>query len=264
MSNAILRVERDGAIGTVTMDRPDRRNAISIAMLDELERAFGELGSDGSTRVIVLAGAGDHFCAGADFSDLTMMTPEGFDYGRSFEHAIDAMAACPVPIVAKVQGAALGAGCQIVGGADLAIAAEDARFGIPAAKLGLVINFENVQRLVRSVGVKRAGEILYTGREFSGLEAAGWGVVNEAVPARSLDGRVHELCEVIAAGAPLTTRAFKRGIRAVVEHVSLRRERDADAMAGFDAMASEAFASADLAEGVRAFKERRAPRFEGR
>src|SRR5438874_8291707 len=98
-------------------------------MLESVTKAFGELGSDPSVHVVVLAGEGEHFCAGADFSDLTMMTPEGFDYGRSFEHAIDAMRACPVPIVARVQGAALGAGCQIVGGADLAVAAEDARLG---------------------------------------------------------------------------------------------------------------------------------------
>jgi len=261
-----VRVERDGSIGTVTLDRPEQRNAISIAMLEEITAAFAELGADSSLRVVVLAGEGDHFCAGADFSDLTMMTPEGFDYGRSFEHAIDAMAACPVPVVAKVQGAALGAGCQIVGGSDLAIAAEDARFGIPAARLGLVINFENVQRLVLSVGVKRAGEILYTGRELSGLEAADWGLVNEAVPARALDARVRELCETIAAGAPLTARAFKRGIGIVVRHASLERERDGDAdvIGEFDALASQAFASADLAEGVRAFRERRPPRFEGR
>jgi len=260
----LIRVEREDAIATVTMDRPDRRNAISIAMLEQLQHAFGELGADESVRVIVLAGEGEHFCTGADFSDLTMMTPEGFDYGQSFEHAIASMTSCPVPIVARVQGAALGAGCQIVGGADLAIAAEDARFGIPAAKLGLVINFENVQRLVLSVGLKRAGEILYTGRELSGLEAAEWGLVNEAVPPRGLHARVHELCQTIAAGAPLTTRAFKRGIHTVVKRLSLDREREPEAMAEFDAMASAAYSSADLAEGVRAFRERRPPRFEGR
>jgi enoyl-CoA hydratase/carnithine racemase len=264
LSSSVVRVERDGSIGTVTLSRPERRNAISIAMLEELTTAFGELGSDPDVRVVVLAGEGEHFCAGADFSDLTMMTPEGFDYGRSFEHAIESMAACSAPVVAKVQGAALGAGCQIVGGADLAVAAEDARFGIPAARLGLVINFENVQRLVLSVGVKRAGEILFTGRELSGLEAAEWGMVNEAVSPRGLDARVRELCETIAAGAPLTTRAFKRGIRDVVDHLSLRRDRDAESMARFDALANEAYGSADLAEGVRAFRERRPPRFEGR
>src|SRR2546430_16897230 len=98
LSSSLVRVEWDGAVATVTLDRPEQRNAISIAMLEELHRAFGEMGGDPAVRVIVLAGEGEHFCAGADFSDLTMMTPEGFDYGRSFEHPVDAMAAGPAPI----------------------------------------------------------------------------------------------------------------------------------------------------------------------
>jgi enoyl-CoA hydratase/carnithine racemase len=260
----LVRVAKDGHVASVTLSRPEQRNAISIAMLERITQAFGELSADQDIRVVVLAGEGDHFCAGADFSDLTIMTPEGFDYGTSFEHAIEAMASCPVPVVARVQGAALGAGCQIVGGCDVAVAAENARLGIPAAKLGLVINFENVQRLVLAVGTKRAGEILYTGRELSGVEAARWGLVNEAVPEDRLDERVDEICGTIADGAPLTMKAFKRGIGIVLHKLSLARDRDAKRIAEFDELASEAYASGDLQEGVRAFRERRRPDFKGR
>ena len=260
----LVRVAKDGHIASVTLNRPEQRNAISIAMLEEITHAFDDLSADQDVRAVILAGEGEHFCAGADFSDLTIMTPEGFDYGTSFEHAIEAMASCPVPVVARVQGAALGAGCQIVGGCDLAVASEGARLGIPAAKLGLVINFENVQRLVLSVGTKRAGEILYTGRELSGVEAASWGLVNDAVPEDRLDERVQEVCRTIAAGAPLTMKAFKRGIGIVVEKLSLARGRDPERIAAFDELASEAYESGDLQEGVRAFRERRPPEFKGR
>jgi enoyl-CoA hydratase/carnithine racemase len=166
--------------------------------------------------------------------------------------------------VARVQGAALGAGCQVVVACDLAVAEEDARFGIPAAKLGLVINYENIQRLVLTVGPKRTAEIMYTGRVVSGVEAAEWGLVNEAVPLRGLEARVEELARDIAAGAPLTARASKHGIRTALEHLSVDRAARNPGVEGFDALATEAFGSEDLREGVRAFKEQRAPRFEGR
>ena len=248
----------------MTLDRPEQRNAISIAMLESVTKAFGELGSDPEVRVVVLAGEGEHFCAGADFSDLTIMQPPGQGYAASFEEAVGAIGSCPVPVIARVQGAALGAGCQVVVACDLAVADEDARLGIPAAKLGLVINFENIQRLVLSVGPKRAGEIMYTGRIVSGLEAAEWGLVNQAVPGRALDGRVRELAAEIASGAPLTARASKHGIGVVMQHLAVDRDAESHRVAGFDELAAEAFAIDDLKEGVRAFKGRRDPRFEGK
>ncbi|MFN2543500.1 MAG: enoyl-CoA hydratase/isomerase family protein [Actinomycetota bacterium] len=260
----LVRATRDGHVATVTLDRPDQRNAISIAMLKDMTSAFVELGADDAIRVVILAGEGEHFCAGADFSDLTIMQPPGQGYAASFEEAIAAITSCRVPVLAKVQGAALGAGCQVVVACDLAVAEEDARLGIPAAKLGLVINYENIQRLALTLGPKRTAEIMYTGRIVSGVEAAEWGLVNQVVPLRGLDARVAELAGDIAAGAPLTARASKRGIQTVLEHLSVDRDGDNAGVAAFDDIAAEAFTSNDLQEGVRAFKERREPRFEGR
>ena len=232
-------------------------------MLEELVRAFGDIAVKPEVRAVILSGEGRDFCAGADFDEITIMRPPGFDYGRTFEEAVAAIADHPVPVIAQVQGAALGAGCQIAVGCDLAVAAEDARFGIPVAKLGLLINFENIQRLVLAVGSKRAGEILFAGRQLSGVEAAEWGMVNEAVPAPELPERTEALARSIAEGAPLSVRGSKRGIRAVVEKLSVDRSTEGYRVTEYDMMTAAVFESHDLKEGIKAFRERRKPEFRG-
>jgi enoyl-CoA hydratase/carnithine racemase len=235
-------------------------------MLAVLREALDAAATEPEIRVVVLAGAGPDFCAGADFGELqgARSGPSGIDYGRDFQDALAAISTHPCPVVARVQGAALGAGCQLVVACDLAVAAEDARLGIPSSRLGILIDFENIQRLVLAVGPKRAGEILFTGRALSGGEAASWGLVNQAVPPGELDERVRALATAIAEAAPLSIRGSKRGIGAVLEHLSVDRFTEGHRVADFDMMAAQAFASEDLEEGIRAFRERRRPRFTGR
>ena len=259
----LVETHKDDGVGRVVLNRPEQRNAVSTQMLEELVKALGYLAIESDVRVVILAGEGRDFCAGADFDEITIMRPPGFDYGRTFEEAVVAIADHPVPVIAQVQGAALGAGCQIAVGCDLAIAAEDARFGIPVAKLGLLINFENIQRLVLAVGSKRAGEILFAGRQLSGIEAAEWGLVNEAVPAEQLSERTEAVARSIAGGAPLSIRGSKRGIRAVVEKLSVDRSTEGDRVAEYDMMTAAVFESDDLKEGIKAFRERRKPEFRG-
>ena len=260
---ALIRVEREGATVTVLLARPDRRNAVSLAMLDELVQALGDLAAQPDLRAVVLGGEGPDFCAGADLTELTSARPPDFDFARSFETALNAIVDLPVPVIARIQGAALGAGCQIAVACDLAVAAEDARFGIPSSRLGIVVNFENIERLVLSVGRKRAGEILFTGRLISGTEAAAWGLVNEAAPTEDLNARVGALAGSIAEAAPLSVRGSKRAIGAVLRGLSLDRSTEGHRVADFDMMAAEALASEDLQEGIRAQRERRQPRFKG-
>src|SRR6266542_6332538 len=247
---SMIRVERGGPVVRVTLSRVEQRNAVSTEMIEELIEALGGLAADRETRVVVLAGDGPDFCAGADFAELAVMRsgPGEFDYGRSFEELLQAIANHPVPVIARVHGAALGAGCQIAVACDLAVVAEDAKIGIPSARLGILINFENIQRLGLAVGPKRAGEILFTGSDITGSQAAEWGLVNLAV----------------AEAAPLSVQGSKRGIGVVLEHLAVDRFTEGHRVADFDMMAAQAFASEDLQEGIRAFRERRKPEFEGR
>ncbi|MGH2662125.1 MAG: enoyl-CoA hydratase/isomerase family protein [Actinomycetota bacterium] len=209
---------------------------------------------------------GPHFCAGADLGELDGAAggPDGARFEQAFEEVLRSIADHPLPVVAVIQGAALGAGCQIAVACDLAVAATDARLGIPSSRLGILINFENVQRLVHAVGPKRAAELLFTGGQVSGERAAAWGLVNEAVPLDRLAERAEELAEEIAAAAPLSVRGSKRGIRAVLDKASIDREREGHRVTDFDMMAADAFGSDDLKEGVRAFREGRRPKFRGR
>ena len=259
----LVRVEREEGYARIVLDRPEQRNAVSTEMLGELVAAFGDLAVQPDVRAVILAGEGRDFCAGADFAEVTIMRPPHYDYGRTFEEAVAVIANHPVPVIAQVHGAALGAGCQIAVGCDLAVAAEDARFGIPVAKLGLLINFENIQRLVFAVGPKRASEIVFAGRQLSGAEAAEWGLVNEAVPPGELPARAEALAQRIAEGAPLSVRGSKRGIRIVLDNLSVDRSHQGHPVAEYDMMAASVFDSDDLKEGIAAFKERRPPKFRG-
>jgi enoyl-CoA hydratase/carnithine racemase len=258
-----VRIERPSDapnVARVILDRPGRRNAVSASMLRELQGALSALASDGSVRTVVLAGDGPDFCAGADLAELEAARVAGNAraYARTVEDALAAIEAHPVPVIGQIQGAALGAGCQIAVACDLAVAADDARLGIPSGRLGVVINLENVERLLRTVGRTRAGAMLYAGRICSGTEAAQWGLVVEAVPAADLAARTGDLARAVAASAPLSVRGSKLGIRAV------GRGSPRDLSDAFDSAASSAFASEDLLEGIRSFAQRRPPVFEGR
>jgi enoyl-CoA hydratase/carnithine racemase len=261
----LVRVEREegGAVARVAMDRPDKRNAVSNAMISELVQSLGDLAVEPDVRAVILAGEGSDFCAGADLADVTVVDAVR-DYGRSFEDLVTAIETHPTPVITEVQGAALGAGCQLVVACDLAVAAEDARLGIPSARVGLLINYESVERLVLSVGRKRAGEILYAARVVSGTDAAAWGLVNESVPASELRAYTLRLAGRIAELAPLSVRGSKRGIAVAMERMVLDRATEGQRVLDFDMMAAEAFASEDLREGIAAFRERRSPGFRGR
>jgi len=252
----------DKFVARVTLNRPDAMNALNTRMGEELRDLFGALAgrSAGELRAIVLTGAGERaFCAGADLKERNGMTDEAW-YRQHviFEAAGAALGGCPVPVIAAVNGVALGGGCEIALACDFIIAAENARFGQPEALRGIIPGLGGTQRLPRRIGIGRARELLYTGRLIGASEAFAWGLVNRVVPLAGLSAAALESAKQIAAAGPLAVRAIKR---AVAEGM----DRPLD-----DAFATElrhyhvVVETEDRHEGVRAFTEKRPPRFAGR
>ena len=240
-----VRTERRGAVALVTIDRPERRNALDADHGAALLAAITEAGS-GDARAVVLTGAGGHFCAGADVSAVP---DEGFL--ATLHQVLATLVALPVPVVAAVQGVALGAGMQLAVACDLRVAAPDSRFGVPAAKLGLMLDHGSVQRLALLAGHGPARAMLLAAEEIDGATALRLGLAQRA-------GGVDEAvawAQAIATLAPLTLAGHK---------LALNRLEPALADAEVDDARRRAWGSADLAEGIVAFAERRPPSFEGR
>ena len=250
--------ERDGPIGVAVIDRQDRRNALNAELCEEL---LACLGGDEDLRVIVIGGAGDKaFCAGADLSRRRAdQSNAGVDSFRpAFDRLLEAIIAQPVPVIAAINGAALGAGMQLAVACDLRVVAEHARFGIPAGRLGVLLTVANVARLASVVGQAMARDILLTGRVLDVDAAERVGLVQRRAvhaltTARELAGDLAEL-------APLSAAGHKRALNLVTDERHITPEARVEGAR----LEAAAFASADLQEGLAAFEEKRQPRFEGR
>jgi enoyl-CoA hydratase/carnithine racemase len=262
MRTEAMLVDTDGPIGWITFNNPARRNAVSLAMWQTLQRLVGELQRDDAIRTIVVKGAGDQaFVSGADISEFDALrsSPDTVRvYNRSAEEATEALRHVGKPTIAMIRGFCIGGGVSVALSCDLRIAAEGSRFGVPAAKLGLGYEFGGVRKLVEVVGPAYAKEIFYTARQFSAEEALAMGLINRLVPAADLEARVRECAETIAANAPLTIASIKTLIDQVLRDES---ERD---MALCRQVVERCFDSDDYVEGRTAFLDKRKPNFSGR
>jgi enoyl-CoA hydratase/carnithine racemase len=250
-------VRDDGPAATVTLNRPEKRNALSLELMEELIGVLRSLGADPRVRAIVLEGAGPAFSAGHDLGE--MVGRDTSFYQRLFDTCCELMEAIhrvPQPVIAKVDGIATAAGCQLVAACDLAIAADDARFATPGVKIGLFCSTPMVP-LSRAIGRKRALEMLLTGQPIDAATAVDWGLVNRAVPAAELDAAVAALVDAIARSSPLTVGIGKEAYYAQVE---LDEHRAYDLTKTVMAMNSLAD---DAQEGICAFLEKRPPQWRG-
>lgn len=259
-----LVVIEHGPVTVLTLNRPDRRNALSAEMLGELIAGLEAIDADADTRCVLLRGEGKHFCAGADFSDISAGAEKGARYGGGFEALLRGIEDLRVPVVCEVQGAALGAGCQLLAAADLAVAATDARIGIPSARIGILLDLEKIQRMIDAIGAAHVRELLMTGRELDGTEAASLGLVMKAVAPDALASEARDLAERVAANAPLSVQGTKAAIREILGHGSLHRATDAGVFAAHDEASLRALTSADAQEGLAAMRDKRPPEFTGR
>ena len=254
--------EKAGGIGYLKLNQPEKRNAISYAMWVAITEVMSSFGVDDEVRVVVMSGEGGRaFSAGADISEFSRKrsTEEQIEvYDAAGRAAYDAITNVPKPVIARIEGFCVGGGLAVAMCADLRIATDDSRFGIPAAKLGLGYSHKSLRPLLDLVGPTYAKEILFTARRFSAAEAQRMGLVNQVVARGEIDAFVADYAETIAANAPLTVKACKT---VVAELARDPEDRDTELC---KRVVDACFASQDYREGRSAFMEKRAPNFQGR
>ncbi len=255
-------VQRKGAVTTVVINRPAQRNAFNFAMYHEIHRLAVDLEADRSVRVVVFRGAGtEAFAAGADIGEFEThrsSSAQARRYATAFEGAMDAVEALGVPTIAMIAGACVGGGLEFATCMDLRIAAENSRFGVPIARLGLLVGYKEMRRLVRLVGPAVAMDLLHTARLVDAAEAHRVGLVGRVVPLADLEATAYGLAEEMAGLAPLTHRWHKQILQTVLQDPGLAQltpEEEARPYACYD--------TADFQEGWRAFLAKRRPQFRG-
>lgn len=256
----LVRAERQGEVARVTLDRPDKLNAVNNAMWDRLRELFGELDADTSLRCVIIAGAGERaFSVGADIGEFEQnrsSVEKARSYAERTHAALDAIARCRHPVLAEIRGLCVGGGLELACCCDLRIAGESARFGIPVKRLGLVVAYSELQPLVDLIGPANAMEILLEGDVFGAGRAYDMGLVNRVVPDAGVRAEVEASAARICEGAPLVARWHKKFTRRLMDPAPLSPEELDESYA--------CFGTEDFRIGYQAFLAKTKPEFRGR
>ncbi len=247
-------------IALVTVNRPRALNALNVQVVEELAQVLRDVRHDPAVRALIITGAGDRaFVAGADIAAMAeMSTVQGLEFCRLGHRVLQSMEELPVPIIAAVNGFALGGGLELAMACDMVIASDKARFGQPEINLALIPGFGGTQRLPRRIGHPRARHLILTGEMIDAKTALEWGLINQVVAPDKLLETARELAEKIAGKSPLTVREAKAALIAaatMTEDAGLKLEQQAFGVC---------FGSADRVEGTKAFVEKRDPKWQGR
>jgi len=255
-----LLLGRDGAVALVTINRPKVLNALNAQTLDELQRVALDLGQDDSVRVVILTGAGEKsFVAGADITELAVQTPtSACEHAMRGQHVLDLIENLGKPVIAAINGYALGGGCELAMACTLRLAADTAKLGQPEINLGIIPGYAGTQRLSRLVGKGKAMEMMLTGAPIGAADAERIGLVNRVVPAAELMKEATKLAHELAQSAPVA-------LRYIISAINKGLETGFTEACVFEAsLFGLVAATGDMREGTRAFLEKRKPEFKGR
>ncbi|MGH8012951.1 MAG: enoyl-CoA hydratase/isomerase family protein [Candidatus Binataceae bacterium] len=247
----LLKVERRPNYAIFTLNRPEKRNALNEGLVKAIDEACASVENDKEIRAVILRGEGRSFCSGIDLAEADRL--EGGHNPMSLEHVFGHLENLPVPTIAAVQGAALAGGCELALHCDLRIAGDDARIGMTVSRVGLLVPYDFIRKLIEVIGSANTAQILYTAEPVDAQRSLAMGMVHEVVPAAKLDETAVAWAEKVSSNAPLSLRAMKK---------SLRRSLSASNDAWHDdilELGRQVRASKDAKEGIRAFLEKRKP-----
>jgi enoyl-CoA hydratase/carnithine racemase len=265
VDHQLLLIQTENNICTLTLNRPEKKNSLSLELVELLGFTLKELAEDDAIRTVILRGAGDEaFCSGFDIGSLP--TQSGTDADQRLksldqvESLLQRLVSFPYPVIAMLNGFAFGLGCELSVCCDIRIGAEDIRMGMPPARLGLVYPWAGLLRFIQSIGLQSTKEMFFTGRTYSGRRIKELGLADYLVPGGDLEEFTYAMAKEIAGNAPLALKGIKKVINLLMKTSRLNETQSDEAQAIFRATLS----SEDMQEGQSAFLEKRKPRFKGK